>query len=234
MVINIIGRQTDNYSQKTLELTTKIAFTLAEVLITLGIIGIVAEMTIPTLMQNVQDAQFRSAAKVAYSNASQVLTQMKNDGKYIPNQTSHHNFKTDFISYFKVLKDCGNADECVTAANWPTVYHNINGDPGYFLFNDGQFTTLDGMFYAIYDGTNWSQNVADVIIVVDVNGYQKPPNVVGKDAFAFIVDNDTGTLKPSGDPTTDWFTSGHCAIASWSTDWGCMYYIMLDPNYKIQ
>ncbi len=52
--------------------------------------------------------------------------------------------------------------------------------------------------------------------------------------LCFILDNDTGTLKPSGDPTTDWFTSGHCAIANWSTDWGCMYYIMLDPNYKIQ
>ena len=41
----------------------RLAFTLAEVLITLGIIGIVAEMTIPTLMNNVQDQAFKAAWK---------------------------------------------------------------------------------------------------------------------------------------------------------------------------
>ena len=39
----------------------KNAFTLAEVLITLGIIGIVAAITIPTLINNVQDAQYKTA-----------------------------------------------------------------------------------------------------------------------------------------------------------------------------
>ena len=35
------------------------AFTLAEVLITLGIIGVVAAMTMPTLMNSTQGAQYK-------------------------------------------------------------------------------------------------------------------------------------------------------------------------------
>ena len=38
------------------------AFTLAEVLVTLGIIGVVSAMTIPTLMQNHQKKTYASAS----------------------------------------------------------------------------------------------------------------------------------------------------------------------------
>ena len=46
-------------------------FTLAEVLITLGIIGVVAAMTIPTLIANTRSAQYRSAFKKTVSTLSQ-------------------------------------------------------------------------------------------------------------------------------------------------------------------
>lgn len=49
----------------------KKAFTLAEVLITLGIIGVVAAMTIPTLIANTRGAQYRSRLKKAISTISQ-------------------------------------------------------------------------------------------------------------------------------------------------------------------
>ena len=58
--------------------TTK-AFTLAEVLITLGIIGIVAAITIPTLMNNTQNYQFKQAWKKEYSVVSQAVQMLKND-----------------------------------------------------------------------------------------------------------------------------------------------------------
>ena len=48
-----------------------LAFTLAEVLIVLGIIGIVAEMTIPSLVKQTQDLEFKSAWKKAYSELNQ-------------------------------------------------------------------------------------------------------------------------------------------------------------------
>lgn len=45
----------------------KLAFTLAEVLITLGIIGVVAAMTIPTLMSNYRKKQLETQIKANYS-----------------------------------------------------------------------------------------------------------------------------------------------------------------------
>lgn len=49
-------------------------FTLAEVLITLGIIGVVAAMTMPTLMNSTQGAQYKAAYKKALSAISQAVT----------------------------------------------------------------------------------------------------------------------------------------------------------------
>ena len=50
---------------------TQKAFTLAEVLITLGIIGVVAAMTIPTLIANTRAQQYRARLKKTISTISQ-------------------------------------------------------------------------------------------------------------------------------------------------------------------
>lgn len=51
----------------------KFAFTLAEVLITLGIIGVVAAMTMPSLIANYQEKQRVSQLKKVYSALSQAF-----------------------------------------------------------------------------------------------------------------------------------------------------------------
>ncbi|MBQ8460481.1 type II secretion system protein, partial [bacterium] len=51
----------------------KAAFTLAEVLITLGIIGVVAAMTIPTLMANIRGMQYRNQFKKTVSTLNQAV-----------------------------------------------------------------------------------------------------------------------------------------------------------------
>lgn len=57
----------------------KFGFTLAEVLITLGIIGVVAAMTMPVLINNVRNKQLETAFKGAYSILSQAVQQVAND-----------------------------------------------------------------------------------------------------------------------------------------------------------
>ena len=52
----------------------KFGFTLAEVLITLGIIGVVAAMTIPTLMQRTNDEEFKSGYKKMLSVLNQAIS----------------------------------------------------------------------------------------------------------------------------------------------------------------
>ena len=55
----------------------RVAFTLAEVLITFGIIGIVAALTLPVVMSKYQEHVLKQQFKKAYSNFSQVLLQVQ-------------------------------------------------------------------------------------------------------------------------------------------------------------
>jgi len=65
-------------------MTKRFGFTLAEVLITLGIIGVVAAMTIPTLVANTNGAKFRSQFKKTLSTLNQagLMAQAQYDFDY--------------------------------------------------------------------------------------------------------------------------------------------------------
>lgn len=201
------------------------AFTLAEVLITLGIIGIVAAMTIPALMNKIQDKQFKEAAKEAYSKASQVVQQMKQDngGDLTYYTTTAASFKPVFMTYFKVIQDCS-PTLCVAASGASTVYKSLYGDAAdTWYVGYGQFITNDGMFWAIYnDGTS-------LFIMVDVNGYTKGPNVYGRDTFFFQLVNDK-LLSMGANGTA---SSGLCdkTISSWIQGLSCMYNVMQGIDY---
>ena len=56
----------------------KKAFTLAEVLITLGIIGVVAAMSIPTLIANINSAKFSSQFKKSFATLNQAALMSQN------------------------------------------------------------------------------------------------------------------------------------------------------------
>lgn len=96
------------------------AFTLAEILITLGVIGVVAALTIPTLISNYQKAQYITALKKAYSQFNQVLSQIALDNGCSGDlactglfQAAAWGFDTsqpvgeELIKYFKVAQNCG-------------------------------------------------------------------------------------------------------------------------------
>lgn len=55
------------------------AFTLAEVLITLGIIGVVAAMTIPTLISKIGKRQLETQIKASYSTIAQTMRAVQAD-----------------------------------------------------------------------------------------------------------------------------------------------------------
>lgn len=58
---------------------TRLAFTLAEVLITLGIIGVVAAITMPVITANVQKVVLRNQLKKIYTNFSNGIEQVKSN-----------------------------------------------------------------------------------------------------------------------------------------------------------
>ncbi|MBP7212438.1 prepilin-type N-terminal cleavage/methylation domain-containing protein [bacterium] len=172
------------------------AFTLAEVLITLGIIGIVAAMTIPTLMQKTQKHQTVVGLKKAYTTMSQAYERSKvenGDGPSWDWTLGITTFmKTYIIPYLSIAKDCGtqNTDDCgirtKTWLNGKTMECSENGCSSVYsvLLSDGTSCIFD--FHAGHF----------VNIVVDINGNKKP-NIIGKDIFFMRLFNisDSGFYK---------------------------------------
>ena len=72
------------------------AFTLAEVLVTLGIIGVVSAMTVPTLMQNYQRQSYVTQLHKVYNELSQALLRYQTDKNAI-------NFKNFFFFHTEIL-----------------------------------------------------------------------------------------------------------------------------------
>lgn len=83
-------------------------FTLAEVLITLGIIGVVAAITLPAVINKIQHKQLETAFKKSYSGISQVVQRITNEEGVIPDVTNFSGGKgTELVEkYFSVAKPC--------------------------------------------------------------------------------------------------------------------------------
>lgn len=199
-------------------------------MIVLAIIGVVAALTVPSLMNNIQDAQFKTAAKKAYSVSSAAVTHIKQDeggslSSYIGNAYS---FKPIFIKYFNIIKDCGN-ELCVPQLAASDLYTSLSGDKATTdVGGEGQFVTFDGMFFNIQNSTDTNLKI---IIIVDVNGYKKQPNIYGKDTFAFQVINDN--LLPMGVVGSS-YVSTTCCKKSTSASYqgfGCMSNVMQGIDY---
>lgn len=158
----------------------KTAFTLAEVLITLGIIGVVAVMTISLLINNIQDMQYKTAYKKAYSEASQVIKKLIADGNLdiictnlaggCDGSTNSYNFNL-FKNEFVVTKDCSsnNNSQC-----WESTGELYQG----FWPSSSQKAFIDN------SGKAWTMISGLHIIAVDTNGF-KQPNLWGRDRFPF-------------------------------------------------
>ncbi len=75
----------------------KNAFTLAEVLITLGIIGVVAAMTLPTLVQKHQKKVIATRLKQTYSQLYQALNMAQADYGDMKNWDVNDNYGTSKV-----------------------------------------------------------------------------------------------------------------------------------------
>ncbi|MBP3924316.1 type II secretion system protein [bacterium] len=202
-------------------LPEKLAFTLAEVLITLGIIGVVAAMTLPTIVNNIRHKELETSFKKAYSSISQALKlyEAQNGTPLLPGDIPTRKLKGMIMPYFKTVKDCGlgkaNSSSAEKACvpnpagwseqdkteNYKAIYKNYNGtsEINLYAFDDGQFVINDGMLILINNdggGTNGGRDFQKWISV-DVNGYNKRPNRLGQDLFMFRL-GESGNLLPGG------------------------------------
>lgn len=175
-------------------------FTLAEVLITLGIIGVVAAITIPILQKNIEEVQFKTAYKKAYSDASNIWQSMYLNNEVEPCTTlcetncSDKNFIT-FKTHLNIIKSCGDSSWTGSVKGcWELTGESIND----YLDNPNpNKTTGAGSFGATDNsGRNWimlaGNWICGQVLVVDTNGF-KNPNQIGKDRFVFRAQNRDGS-----------------------------------------
>lgn len=190
--------------------TSKYGFTLAETLITLGIIGIVAAMTIPNLITAHQKKVAGAKLKRAVSVINQAIKLSEVENGEMENWDK--NLKPeDFIDkyfrpYIKITQICPNVKNCGYKPTYcPTCFWaplSLKGDPGYLNPNAmGRvpFITMDKI---LYDFGFLNKDIAstldnDKMIIIDINGSDKP-NTFGKDVFFFYRIEEEDSVIPWG------------------------------------
>lgn len=163
------------------------AFTLAEVLITLGIIGIVAALTLPSLIINYQKKVYAEKVKKSFSTIEQAIRLSEaNNGSWrswdygttINNSTEVKNFaETYLVPYFNVTQNCQNGTGCwPTIKTWPGNALSYNENVAFYKF-------------ILADGTAIHVSIpvlGSAAIHFDING-KEGPNIYGKDSFAYLL-----------------------------------------------
>ena len=178
-------------------------FTLAEVLITLGIIGIVAAMTLPALVGKYKKQQTVTHLQKVYTSLNQALK--LSETKYGPYEywempalgsDVNEYYKKYWYPYFKVLKSCDTYSACGYTQMFP--WYERNGKMTSitltakhlrvpFILSDG---TLVSISLAGGEIGSLSENRS---IYVDLNG-NKNPNMLGIDVFIFVIEKGKGVL----------------------------------------
>ena len=242
----------DISNKNILYLTNKKAFTLAEILVTLTIIGIISALTIPTLIKNYQEHQTVTSVKKFYSDMNKAFQMATvNKGKIEELNLQNINDHFEYIKpYLKIVKICGTGTSdtsCFYNGTYKTLINrdwnrhpNMNTNNGGFLkfvLSDGQAVWMwlsDKKCKASYGTSAPLQNVCSHI-GVDINGH-KPPNRLGYDTFYFYItkygiypmgaeeDNTYGKANYCNKTTTSTDDRNGYACSSWILERGNMDY----------
>jgi len=174
----------------------KKGFTLAEVLITISIIGIVAALTMPSLMGNHRKKELESRFKKAHAITESAILRMSTDYPYINvafcgsagADRTNNKFIQAFSKYFNITaSDYTDSGRDLTTLGYKQTAFYQSG-PGKITFNadshnNGAVWLNNGMMIASA-GCWWAIDKVDFII--DTNG-RKGPNKTGYDVFYFQI-----------------------------------------------
>ena len=170
----------------------KKGFTLSEILITLGIIGVVSAITMPSVIQHFQKQKTVNSLKKMYSTLWQAAQnyQAKNNVYFTDFDTSLS--AKDFMEeYFnpslKIIKTCNSAQDCWNGGKIPKT---INGTTNISVQYGVIF--LDGSILGV-------NNISSgIIFYFDVDGI-KGHNKSSRDIFNFyLINTKTITTNNSG------------------------------------
>lgn len=219
-------QQNNSFSKK------KAGFTLAEVLITLTIIGIIASYTIPDLVSSFTENANTARAKKAYSLMAQAWDQYREDrGGSVIGFGSRQNLKDSFLKkYFSYVKENGFGD-----TNY--IYENLNAET--YIGIDAGILVTDGTYIGIHQSDSscaLNGYVGDcATTIIDVNG-DKGPNRIGYDVFNITLRTDKITpfftaYSATHSVNTSCIEPPHAGWDGWTNKGnGCLNRILLNTT----
>ena len=202
------------------------AFTMAEVLVTISTIGVIAAITIPTLQRHNTDTASVARARKLYSvlNQAYARAQLQSGGFTKWNANTATKLADKFKPYLKLALDCGITNQC----EMPTYKYLSGGVHGSYntnnyyrmILEDGSFIWMrPGWTPGKCEGDDGGYHDVCGVIFFDTNS-SKPPNIIGKDMFAFLILEDS--IAPSKWDDCYYNDKG----------WGCTYQVIFQGNMK--
>lgn len=217
----------------------KKGFTLAEVLLTLAIVGIVAALTIPALLNSTGNQETISQLKKVNTELNQAFQLIINDNNSsfvdVIAADTNNDLRNKFAEKINFTKTCNQGTAGCYASGLKDLYGSNAGHN--FIANGSTAITPNNMNYAFINvsknctsGLYTENSVAKSCgeIYVDLNGF-KGPNTFGKDIFNFLVTREK--IVPQGMEGTNTYTSdwATCNPAQDRGGWGgiaCTYRII--------
>lgn len=212
----------------------KYGFTLAEVLITMGILGVLAALTVPSISSNVVSSQLTAALKTTSATISDKLDtamafEQVNDIRDL--KAFGKSTKTDilkeldgYLSYYPVEgnhKIYGLNSGASSVMEWENAGIRQIHTKAFIYLDD--FAEVRSTNTAAIRAVNGNLLRRNAIIYIDVNGFTKP-NRLGYDVYKFYLGQD-GRLYPVGGSDVSLFDSNGASETSMSWQGG-------DANYS--
>lgn len=200
----------------------KRGFTLAEVLVTIAILGIIATVAMPIAIQNFQKSQIESKFRMAYSilsravELSEVYTGPSATWEYsnqnnealsyntaktfaetylIPNLNVLYICNTDGSKRCFAGKGSGNEDSWYNSAGYKVAYWGYGRSTAYaFRMKNGMSIAINAIDNGNYQGGKWNQDSSTAVMkfTVDIDGPTKGKSIMGRDVFVFTL----GAINP--------------------------------------
>ena len=223
------------------------SFTFAEVLITLGVVGIVAAMALPQLIRNYQHKVLETQFKKSVSVISQVVLHTKNElgidklAEYCTQlkNSTYPNARGCYLSFFNNLSALSKKTHGYT-------YYVIKRYNDKILTYNGKQQITKSALAGIGEGVFQTKLMPDgsfinmyiiegqMYIATDTNG-KKGPNKYGYDWFVFAFTEKKGVIPYIGDDLTGYGEdlqdpSTMCSYTQNTATYTCAYYALSDTS----
>jgi len=223
----------------------KKGFTLAEVLITLMIIGVIASLVIPNIVSDTKDAEFNVGLKKIYADLNQAISLIQiNNGGSVPVGNPAYTFnwqplRDEFCNVMTCIKK--DTENNVFAGKIYKYYKsNTNISSSTFDNSSNNSAVLNNgviLGFSSNDNCNyWGVNMCGSVRV-DLNG-PKGPNMLGKDTYLFYIVRPNGTgnysILPVGTSNDTYVSQPPPGCKANSIDWktseGCTAVRLTNPD----